>query len=106
MIIKFVRLLPKKKAFQFEPSFTSAHILNLSIITYFTVLGKLPRDVTERELRRLFEDFGRVRDVRILMGFAFIEYDDSRDARDAVDRLDGTRFLGDRYTQEYSFKFF
>jgi RNA recognition motif-containing protein len=59
--------------------------------------GKLPRDVTEREVRRLFDEFGRLRDVRVLTGFAFVEYEDYRDARDAVDRLDGTRFLGDRY---------
>ena len=59
-------------------------------------IGKLPRDVSEKEIRRFFDEYGRIKDIRILLGFAFVEYEDYRDARDAVDRLDGARFLGDR----------
>ncbi|KAJ3059504.1 putative splicing factor, arginine/serine-rich 6, partial [Podochytrium sp. JEL0797] len=65
-------------------------------------VGKLPRDVTDRELRRHFDEFGRIREVRILVGFAFVEYDDPRDARDAVEKLDGSRFLGERILVEAS----
>ena len=60
------------------------------------ISGRIPRDTTEREIRRHFDEFGRLRDIRILVGFAFVEYSDERDARDAVDRLDGSRFLGER----------
>ncbi|KAJ3319852.1 hypothetical protein HDU76_000438 [Blyttiomyces sp. JEL0837] len=63
-------------------------------------IGKLPRDATERDVRRLFDEFGRLRDVRVLVGFAFVEYEDSRDARDAIDKLDNTRFLGERIIVE------
>ncbi|KAJ3103520.1 hypothetical protein HDU97_010020 [Phlyctochytrium planicorne] len=59
-------------------------------------IGRLPRDVTEREIKKLVNEFGRTREIRILAGFAFVEFDDSRDARDAIDKLDGTRFAGDR----------
>ncbi|KAI8845657.1 hypothetical protein BJ741DRAFT_1789 [Chytriomyces cf. hyalinus JEL632] len=65
-------------------------------------VGKLPRDVTEREVRRHFDEFGRIREVRILVGFAFVEYESSRDARDAVDKLDNSRFLGERIIVEPS----
>ncbi|KAJ3119242.1 hypothetical protein HK100_000412 [Physocladia obscura] len=51
-------------------------------------------------LIRHFETYGRLREIRILVGFAFVEYDDHRDARDAVEKLDGTRFLGDRIIVE------
>ncbi|KAJ3124824.1 hypothetical protein HK100_011096 [Physocladia obscura] len=62
--------------------------------------GKLPRDVSEREIKKHFETYGHLREIRILVGFAFVEYDDHRDARDAVEKLDGTRFLGDRIIVE------
>ncbi|KAJ3407984.1 serine arginine-rich splicing factor [Chytridiales sp. JEL 0842] len=62
--------------------------------------GKLPRDATERDVKKLFREFGPIRDVRLLIGFGFVEFDDSRDARDAVDKLDGTRFLGERIQVE------
>ncbi|KAI8614125.1 hypothetical protein BC830DRAFT_411813 [Chytriomyces sp. MP71] len=65
-------------------------------------VGKLPRDVTEKELRRLFDEFGRIKEIRVLVGFAFVEYDDARDARDAVEKLDNSRFLGERITVEPS----
>ncbi|KAJ3212903.1 hypothetical protein HDU67_003520 [Dinochytrium kinnereticum] len=63
---------------------------------YRIYIGKLPRDITERELKKLVSEFGPTREIRILSGFAFVEFDDARDARDAVDKLDGSRFAGER----------
>lgn len=51
-------------------------------------------------MEKLANEFGRIGDVRLLQGFAFIEYDSSRDADDAVRQLDGTRFLGERIIVE------
>jgi arginine/serine-rich splicing factor 4/5/6 len=31
-----------------------------------------------------------------LTGFAFVEYDDPRDAKDAIRDLDGSKFMGER----------
>lgn len=35
-------------------------------------------------METLAKEFGRIGEVRLLQGFAFIEYDDRRDAEDAV----------------------
>ncbi|KAH6560120.1 hypothetical protein BASA81_016180 [Batrachochytrium salamandrivorans] len=59
-------------------------------------IGRLPRDVTEREVEKLAREFGRVRDIRVLAGFAFVEFSDSRDARDCVRELDNSRYDGER----------
>lgn len=58
--------------------------------------GKLSRDCRERDLEKLCREFGRCRDVRLLQGFGFAEFDDVRDAEDCVKDMDGTRFLGER----------
>ncbi len=56
-------------------------------------VGDLPRDATEKELSRVFDRYGTVRNVWVARnppGFAFIEFADSADAEDAVRDLDGT----------------
>jgi RNA recognition motif-containing protein len=58
--------------------------------------GRLPRDAESRDIEKLASEFGRIRDVRLLTGFAFVEYDDPRDAKDCVRELDGSRFMGER----------
>ncbi|KAI8809132.1 hypothetical protein BJ742DRAFT_806441 [Cladochytrium replicatum] len=62
--------------------------------------GRLPRDCTERELERLARDFGRVKDIRLLSGFGFVEFDDKRDARDCIEKLDGSKLMGERIQVE------
>ncbi|KAJ3209104.1 hypothetical protein HDU82_001406 [Entophlyctis luteolus] len=69
-------------------------------------------------MRKQFEAYGRIKEIRTLVGFAFVEYEDHRDARycaevpgsmqihmplfssDAVEKLDGARFLGERIIVE------
>ncbi|VDL42774.1 unnamed protein product [Hymenolepis diminuta] len=56
-------------------------------------VGDLPRDASEKELARVFDRYGTVRNVWVARnppGFAFIEFDDPADAEDAVRDLDGT----------------
>jgi len=62
-------------------------------------VGNLPDDIRERELDDLFYKYGRIREIDIKKGdrppaFAFIAFDDSRDADDAVRGRDGYRFDG------------
>jgi RNA recognition motif-containing protein len=61
-----------------------------------TKLGKLPRDARERDIEDLCSKFGRIKDVRLLQGFGFVEFDDARDAEDAVRDLDNQKFMGER----------
>ena len=67
-------------------------------------IGNLPRDVREREIDDLFYKYGRIRDIDIKSGgrgtFAFVEFDDPRDADDAVRGRDGIDFDGGRIRVE------
>lgn len=52
-------------------------------------VGNLPLDVQEREIEDLFYKYGRIRDIDIKRpsrppAFCFVEFDDPRDADDAV----------------------
>ena len=56
-------------------------------------VGDLPKDAEEKELERAFGYYGRLKSVWVARnppGFAFLEYEDAKDAEDAVRALDGT----------------
>lgn len=56
-------------------------------------IGNLPRDASEHEVDRAFRKFGPLRNVWVARrppGFAFVEFEDERDAEDAVQELDGS----------------
>lgn len=70
-------------------------------------VGGLPEDVRTSEIKDLFGKFGSIRDIDIKAPrppggttFAFIEYDDDRDAEDAVRDRDGYKFDGTRLRVE------
>ncbi|KAH7730619.1 Sr protein [Aphelenchoides avenae] len=68
-------------------------------------VGGLPEDATSQELEDAFGRYGRIRKVWVARrppGFAFVEFDDVRDAEDAVKGLDGTRICGVRARVELS----
>ncbi|ELU13011.1 hypothetical protein CAPTEDRAFT_223451 [Capitella teleta] len=68
-------------------------------------VGDLPRDASERELERAFSYYGPLKNVWVARnppGFAFIEYEDPRDADDAVRSLDGSTICGVRARVEHS----
>ena len=67
--------------------------------------SNLPNDVREGELGDIFRRYGRIRLIDIKWPpkpppFAFIEFDDPRDAEDAVRGEDGKNFAGDRMRVE------
>eukprot|EP00195_Chlamydomonas_chlamydogama_P006441 CAMPEP_0202900642 /NCGR_PEP_ID=MMETSP1392-20130828/11957_1 /ASSEMBLY_ACC=CAM_ASM_000868 /TAXON_ID=225041 /ORGANISM="Chlamydomonas chlamydogama, Strain SAG 11-48b" /LENGTH=224 /DNA_ID=CAMNT_0049587077 /DNA_START=146 /DNA_END=819 /DNA_ORIENTATION=+ len=64
-------------------------------------VGNLPLDVRARDLEDLFHKFGRIVNVDIKTparppAFAFVEFNDPRDAEEAARRRDGVDFLGNR----------
>ncbi|XP_014481415.1 PREDICTED: serine-arginine protein 55 isoform X14 [Dinoponera quadriceps] len=63
-------------------------------------VGGLPYGTRERDLERFFRGYGRFRDVLIKNGYGFVEFDDYRDADDAVYELNGKELLGERITVE------
>ena len=68
-------------------------------------VGNLDERADSRDLRDEFDRYGRIRDIWIARnppGFAFVEFDDSRDARDAVRDMDGRYILDKRVRVEIS----
>ena len=64
-------------------------------------VGNLPLDVRESELDKLFYSFGRIKriDLKVPMrppAYAFIDFEDPRDAEDAVEERDGYSFAGEK----------
>jgi len=70
-------------------------------------VGNLPTDIKESELDDLFYKYGRIKDIDIKNplrppAFAFVTFEDSRDAEDAVRGRDGYNFDGNRLRCEIS----
>ncbi|ETN80480.1 hypothetical protein NECAME_09153 [Necator americanus] len=69
-------------------------------------VGNLPPDVREKDLEDIFAKYGRTRSVHIKGGrgalFAFVEFEDSRDAEDAVRGRDGYDLDGSRIRVEFT----
>uniref|UniRef100_A0A2S2NDW5 Serine-arginine protein 55 n=1 Tax=Schizaphis graminum TaxID=13262 RepID=A0A2S2NDW5_SCHGA len=63
-------------------------------------VGGLSHRVRERDLERFFQKIGRVKDIAMKNGYAFVEFDDYRDADDAVYELNGRELNGERVSVE------
>ncbi|XP_067619635.1 serine-arginine protein 55 [Eurosta solidaginis] len=63
-------------------------------------VGGLPYGVRERDLERFFKGYGRTRDILLKNGYGFVEFEDHRDADDAVYELNGKELLGERVVVE------
>jgi len=65
-------------------------------------VGRISDKTRERDLQELFEKYGKVTHVSLKVGFGFVEFDDPRDADDAVRKLDGYDLDGSRLLVEHS----
>jgi RNA recognition motif-containing protein len=71
----------------------------ITLITSIALLGV--EHVGTRELREMFEKYGRVLNVQTSQaGYAFIEMEDERDCLDCIRGLDDTVIDGQRITVE------
>jgi RNA recognition motif-containing protein len=65
-------------------------------------VGNLSYQVTEDDLKRAFEEYGRVSSVKLptdretgrMRGFAFVEMESSTDEDKAIEGLDGAEWMG------------
>ncbi|KAG6476627.1 serine/arginine-rich splicing factor RS31-like isoform X1 [Zingiber officinale] len=54
--------------------------------------GNLDNDTRHTDLDRLFSKYGKVDRIDMKSGYAFVYFDDERDAEDAIHRVDGIPF--------------
>ncbi|KAJ8447820.1 hypothetical protein Cgig2_015183 [Carnegiea gigantea] len=70
-------------------------------------VGNLPGDIREREVEDLFYKYGPIVDIDLKIpprppGYAFVEFEDERDAEDAVHGRNGYDFDGHRLRVEFA----
>jgi RNA recognition motif-containing protein len=65
-------------------------------------VGNLSRRVRRDDLKDTFRDMGRIIEVDIKTGYAFIEFEERRDAEDACKELNGIKMEGERISVEMS----
>jgi len=68
-------------------------------------IGNLGNNASKYELEDAFSKYGPLKNVWVARnppGFAFVEFEDPRDAEDSVRGLDGTRVCGNRVRVEMS----
>ncbi|KAK1441862.1 hypothetical protein BgAZ_501940 [Babesia gibsoni] len=68
-------------------------------------IGNLNPEATVEDVESLFAKFGKITNVWVARrppGFAFVTFEDTRDASDAIEELDGTDFRGQNLKVELS----
>jgi len=65
-------------------------------------IGRLSHRARERDVEDFFRGFGKIRDVILKNGYGFVEFDDHRDADDAVYELNGKDLSGERVIVEHA----
>ena len=66
-------------------------------------IGGINRDVKEDDLRKNFKDFGKIQNIKLKGDYAFITYDNEKDADNSVKEMDSTRICGRRITVQKSY---
>jgi len=65
-------------------------------------LGNLSYDCRERDIEKFLKGYGYVRNISVKEGYGFAEFEDRRDADDAVKELDGKTMDGRRVRVEFT----
>jgi arginine/serine-rich splicing factor 7 len=67
-------------------------------------IGELTRSVSPKYLEREFAKFGKITNFSFKGRFAFVDYEDPKDAEKAVDRMNNERFEDARLKVEFASK--
>jgi arginine/serine-rich splicing factor 7 len=67
-------------------------------------IGELTRSVSPKYLEREFAKFGKITNFSFKGRFAFIDYEDAKDAEKAVDRMHNERFEDAKLVVEFASK--
>ena len=65
-------------------------------------IGGLANDARERDVEKFFKGYGKFGEVSMKQGYGFVDFEDYRDADDAVHDLNGKDLLGERYWSDPS----
>ncbi|KAF1740582.1 hypothetical protein MXB_1934 [Myxobolus squamalis] len=65
-------------------------------------IGHLHPDTSHKDFERRFGKYGNMKRCEIKKGFGFIEYEDIRDAEDAIKDEHDTTFQGNRIVVEWA----
>ncbi len=55
-------------------------------------VGNLPENIDKKQLNELFCRYGGIRSIKLKNSFAFIKFEDRRDAQDAIDNMNDSYF--------------
>jgi arginine/serine-rich splicing factor 4/5/6 len=70
-------------------------------------IAKLSSSVREKDIDYEFRRFGSIKNVQVKRGYAFVEYENYKDADEAIKEMDGRKFEGQRIVvQQASKKYF
>jgi RNA recognition motif-containing protein len=67
-------------------------------------IAKLPSGIRERDLDHDFKKFGPIKNIQLKRGYAFVEYEDYKDAEDAIKDMDGRRYDGQKIVVQHASK--
>ncbi|KAK7487145.1 hypothetical protein BaRGS_00021640 [Batillaria attramentaria] len=65
-------------------------------------IGRLPYQAREKDVERFFRGYGRINDIMLKNGYGFVEFEDYRDADDAVYELNGKELCNERVIIEHA----
>eukprot|EP01125_Pyxidicula_operculata_P019799 TRINITY_DN720_c0_g1_i3.p1 TRINITY_DN720_c0_g1~~TRINITY_DN720_c0_g1_i3.p1 ORF type:complete len:124 (+),score=4.47 TRINITY_DN720_c0_g1_i3:211-582(+) len=65
-------------------------------------IGRVSRDVRPKDLEDLFSQYGNLKRCDLKTNFAFVTFEDERDAEDAVKAINGTELFGSRVNVEWA----
>jgi arginine/serine-rich splicing factor 4/5/6 len=65
-------------------------------------LGRLPTDARSEDVSKFFDGYGRIIDCRVMTGFGFVEFENAKDAEDAVHTFNGKPFMGVNIVVEFA----